>query len=144
MCAQHPPGQAHMAAACSDPMHLHDPNESSKNNYQLSVTPVRWSIHANLDVTLMLVFVGDLRQNFDKTITKLRQNFDITQLKRTQKYPKHPLGPAKRHPRGILLSLGSHQPSLVEVLSQFGQSFVEDLRQRKALKQQQGYHGLTT
>ena len=32
---------------------------------------LRWPIHGNLDVTLMLVFVGGLRQKFDKTMTKL-------------------------------------------------------------------------
>ena len=87
---------------------------------------VRWPMHGNLDVTLMVVFVGGLRQNFDKTLTTLRQNFDKTLLMRTQNYLKHPLGAAKRPPRGILLSLGSHQQSFVEVLSKFCQSFVED------------------
>ena len=32
---------------------------------------IRWPMHGNLDVTLMLVFVGGLRQNFDKTSTTL-------------------------------------------------------------------------
>ena len=88
---------------------------------------LRWQILGNLDVTLIIVFWGGLRQNFHKTFTTLRQNFDKTLLMRIPNYPKHSLGAAKRPPRGILLSLGSHQQSFVEVLSKFCQSVVEVL-----------------
>ena len=48
-------------------------------------------------------------------MTKLRRS----PVDENQNYPKHPLGAAKRPPRGILLSLGSHQPGFVKVLSKF-------------------------
>ena len=44
---------------------------------------------------LMLVFVGSLRQNFDKTIPTLRQNFNTFWLMRAENYLRHTLGAAK-------------------------------------------------
>ena len=52
---------------------------------------------------------------------------------RIHNYPKHSMGAAKRPPGGILLSLGFHQPSCVEVLSKLCHSFVEDLRQKTSI-----------
>ena len=56
---------------------------------------------------------------------------------RTQNYTEHILRAAKRPPGCILLSLGSHEPSVVEVLSKlchsFCRSFVEDLQQTTSI-----------
>ena len=95
---------------------------------------IRWPIHGNLRVTLMLVFLGGLRQNFDNTLT--------TWFTRTQNSPKHPLGAAKRPPRAILLCLGSHQTGFVKVVSIVCQSFVEGLPNRQALKWHVESHAL--
>ena len=43
------------------------------------VHAVRWPINGKLDVTLMLVFVGGLRQHCGNTMTKLWQRFCETQ-----------------------------------------------------------------
>ena len=70
---------------------------------------IRWPMHGNLDVTIVLVLVGSIRQyvdklstqlwqNYDKALTHSRSNFNKVQLMRTQNYPKHPLGAAKRPP----------------------------------------------
>ena len=66
-------------------------------------------MHGNLDVTL----IKKKLEVFDKTLTNLRQS----PVDENQNYPKHILGAAKGLPGGILLSLGSHQPGFVEVLS---------------------------
>ena len=43
-----------------------------------TTTAFSWPIHGNLDITLMLVLVGGLRQDFNKPIPKLYQNVDNT------------------------------------------------------------------
>ena len=60
----------------------------------------------------MLVFLGGLGYNSDKISTEPER---LT----AENYSKHFLGAAKRPPGGISLSLGSHQPDVVEVLSKF-------------------------
>ena len=93
-----------------------------------------WPMHGNLDVTLMLVFVGGLRQNYDKTLTKLRQS----PVDENPKLSKTPLGGREAAPKGYFTQFGFSATEFcgrfVEVLSKFCRSFVEDLPQRQPLK----------
>ena len=108
----------------------------------------RWSIHGSLDVTLMPVFCRrsstKLRQNYNTSLTKRRQSLVDENPKLSKTHP----GGREAAPGCILLSVGSHRRSFVEVVSKICYSFVEALsktsNKRQALKWHQGYHGLTT
>ena len=92
-----------------------------QNNPRLS-----WSLHGNLDVTLMLVFCRKfsttLRQSYDITLTKLRQHL----VDDNPHLAKYTLGVASRPP-GCVLDSAGFSPSFVEVLSKWCYSFVKVL-----------------
>ena len=69
----------------------------------------------------MFVFVEGLRQNFDNTQTKPRTNL----VDENAKLSKTHLWAAKRPPECILLSLSSHQPNVVEVVTKCCHYFVK-------------------
>ena len=78
---------------------------------------VRWPMHGNLDVALMLVFVGGLRQHFDKTSTKRRQR----PVDENPKLFKTNLGGREAAPKGYFAKFGFSSTGLcrsfVKVLS---------------------------
>ena len=78
---------------------------------------LKWSIHGNLNVTLMLDFCprssSKRRQYYNITLTTLRQHLVDENPKLFKTHP----GAAKRPPGCSVLSLGSHQSSFIKVLS---------------------------